>query len=243
MAVPPQVTNVVATAFPGRIKLTWDPSENTRNYRIARATGQGGTYQLIETYWLTTEYEDYNVVAGTMYRYAVASENSEGRLPGVSSNYVTAVADDRPEIIIQNNASENNMVTKSVTDLFDVIGYLRDGTSIVNPVFLVEADFANLSTANYLTVPNFHRSYFITNIVLVRTGLVEIHCHVDVLSSFASEIKANKGIVRKAEGENAYNLYIDDGSLVSYGDPYILTEPFPSGFDGHTFILACAGST
>ena len=71
---------------------------------------------------------------------------------------------------------------------------------------------------------------------------MEIHCHVDVISSFAAEIRANKGIIRRAESADAYNLYINDDSLVAYQDPYILTEPFPSGFTGATFILAVAGA-
>ena len=65
---------------------------------------------------------------------------------------------------------------------------------------------------------------------------------MDVISSFKTEIRANVGIVRRAESDDLYNLYLDDGSLASYQDPYILTEPFPSGFSGAKFVLAVAGS-
>ncbi len=145
------------------------------------------------------------------------------------------------DIILQRNNSETIHVTKDITDLSTLSGTLRDATSIIDPVFVIEADLSGLTGCNYLTVPAFGRSYFVNNIKSLRAGLVELTCHVDVLSSFASEIKANKGVVRRSESGDNYNLYINDGSLVAYQDPYILTEPFPSGFTGAGFILAVAG--
>lgn len=145
------------------------------------------------------------------------------------------------DIKIQNNASENNKVTKDITDLATYTGTLKQETSIIDPVFLIECDLADVVSCNYLTVESFGRSYFVVDIRSVTASLVAFRCHVDVLSSFADEIKANKGIVRRAEGENAFNLYINDGSLVAYQDPYILTEPFPNGFTGAGFILSVAG--
>lgn len=134
------------------------------------------------------------------------------------------------------------MVDKSITSMFTLTGTLRDGTSIIDPQFLVDASVDAFVGCNYVTVPEFGRSYFIRNIESFRNNLSIISCHVDVLSSFASEIRENVGIVRKQENVNAYNLYIDDGSLVAYQDPYVLTEVFPSGFSGACFVLVVAGS-
>lgn len=140
------------------------------------------------------------------------------------------------------NLSENNMVDKSISPICTLTGVLRDGTSIIDPQFLVEAPVDTFVGCNYVTVPEFGRSYFVRNIESYRSNLTLISCHVDVLTSFASEIRANKGIVRRQENSNAYNLYIDDGSLVAYQDPYVLTEVFPSGFSGACFVLVVAGS-
>lgn len=145
-------------------------------------------------------------------------------------------------IKLQTNNSEHICVDKDLYDITTLSGTLRDGSSIIDPIILVEADLNSLTTCNYLTIESFNRSYFVQDIKSVSTGLVEIYCHVDVLSSFANEIRANKGIIRRAESEDAYNLYINDDSLVAYQDPYILTEPFPNGFTGATFILAVAGA-
>lgn len=147
------------------------------------------------------------------------------------------------QIKLQKNNSENNCVIKTLTDVYTLIGTLRDGSSITDPVFQVDCSNFDIFGVNYCTIETFHRSYFINNIVLVRTNLAEISCHVDVLSSFASEIKANKGIVRRQERPTSFNLYINDGSLVAYQNPYVLTEPFPNGFTGASFILVVAGGT
>lgn len=86
----------------------------------------------------------------------------------------------------------------------------------------------------------FNRYYFITDIVSVSTGIAEIKAHVDVLTSFADGILANRGIV--ARQENIWNLYINDGAFRVYQNPMVLTKPFPSGFNTMEFVLAVAGS-
>lgn len=146
------------------------------------------------------------------------------------------------DIKIQTNNSEPITVDKELTDIATLTGTLREQTSIIDPVFIVEAALSDLAACNYLTIDSFGRSYFVNNIESVSNGLVALTCHVDVLSSYKEEIRANTGIVRRAEDGSAFNLYINDSSLVAYQDPYILTEPFPGGFDGHAFILAVAGA-
>lgn len=145
------------------------------------------------------------------------------------------------DIILQTNNSENNCITKDVTTITTLSGTLRNESSIIDPVILIESDISTLTGCNYLSIPTFGRSYFVNNITSVRNNLVRLECHVDVLSSFATEIKSNSGVVRRQEKPNAYNLMINDGSLVAYQDPYILTKAFPSGFTSTGLILIVAG--
>lgn len=144
------------------------------------------------------------------------------------------------EIILQRNDSEKNRVTKTITNLLTVSGELKSETSIIDPVILIECDLTALSKCNYMSIPTFGRAYFINNIRSIRDRLVEFSCHVDVLSSFASEIKSNSAIIRRQE--NNWNLYLNDGSFKIYQNPNVLTRPFPSGFSAQEFILAVAGS-
>lgn len=143
------------------------------------------------------------------------------------------------DIIISQNTSENIRVTKDLTTVGTYTGTLKDNCSIIDPIFLVEADLADLKNANYCSVLTFGRSYFINDIISIRNGLVEIDCHVDVLSSFATEIKANKGIVFRQE--ESWNLYLNDGVLEVYQNPHVTTHEFPTGFSGQSYVLALAG--
>lgn len=142
---------------------------------------------------------------------------------------------------LQTNTSEFNKLDKSLTDIAELSGVLREECSILDPDIVIEADLSELTGCNYVTIPAFGRSYFVREIVSIRANLVRLTCHVDVLSSFKTEIRANRGIVQRAERSSEYNLYLNDGSLKAYQDPYILTQPFPSGFTGAAFILAVAG--
>ena len=143
-------------------------------------------------------------------------------------------------ITLQTNNSEDNRITKSVTDIMSVNGTLRAGTSIIDPVILMNCDLSLVTNCNYMTIPEFKRSYFVRNIKSVRAGLVELSGHVDVLSSFADNIKGNAAIIRRQE--NAWNLYLNDGTFRVYQNSIVLTKSFPSGFSTQEFVLAVAGS-
>ena len=142
-------------------------------------------------------------------------------------------------IVLQRNNSEMNSVSKSVDNLFTVSGVLKEDTSIIDPVIKIECDLSAVTGCNYLSIPAFGRSYFVNNIRSIRNRLVEFSCHVDVLSSFSSEIRGNTAIIKRQE--NAWNLYLNDGSFKVYQNPNVLTKAFPSGFTTQEFVLAIAG--
>ena len=143
-------------------------------------------------------------------------------------------------IIVQTNQSERNRLDKTLVDLETLTGTLRGDTSIIDPVIIVEGALETLREANYLTVPSFGRSYFINNIRSMRNGLVELTCHVDVLTSYKSQIRANSAIIHRSERN--WDLYINDGSLVSEQGGKVTTERFGGSFTGaHSFVLVLAG--
>ena len=144
------------------------------------------------------------------------------------------------DIVLQRNNSERNSVTKDISEILTVSGELKTETSIIDPVIMIECDLSAVVGCNYISIPSFGRSYFVNNIRSIRSGLVEFSCHVDVLSSFAAEIRSNTAIVRRQE--NNWNLYLNDGSFKVYQNPNVLTKAFPSGFTTQEFVLAIAGS-
>lgn len=144
------------------------------------------------------------------------------------------------DVVLQRNNSEMNRVSKSVDNISTVSGILKEDTSIIDPIIKIECGLSDVAGCNYISVPSFGRSYFVNNISSVRNGLVEVACHVDVLSSFANYIRNNTAIVKRQE--NNWNLYLNDGSLKIYQNPNVLTKAFPSGFTNQEFVLAVAGS-
>ena len=144
------------------------------------------------------------------------------------------------DIMLQRNNSERNRVTKEISEILTVSGELKAETSIIDPVIIIECDLSAVVGCNYISIPAFGRSYFVNNIRSIRSRLVEFSCHVDVLSSFATEIRSNTAIVRRQE--NNWNLYLNDGTFKIYQNPDVLTKAFPSGFTTQEFVLAVAGS-
>ena len=139
---------------------------------------------------------------------------------------------------------EKNRINKSeyLTNRFVMDGYLKNDTSIIEPIILIEKTNPALYDYNYLYIPEFKRYYFITNIKQVRHNLWEISAKVDPLYSFMPEILANKCIIQKAENSPDANLYLNDGSFVTDARKYDEVIPFSNGLSlNGSYILICAG--
>ena len=144
------------------------------------------------------------------------------------------------DIILQVNNSEKVRLDKEVETVMTMSGTLRRGTSIIDPVIVFECNLPDVVSCNYITIPQFGRSYFVNDVRSMYMNLVELSCHVDVLSSFKDSIRKNTAIVKRQE--NNWNLYLNDGSFKVYQNPMVLTKAFPSGFTAQELVLAVAGS-
>ena len=132
--------------------------------------------------------------------------------------------------------------TDYLTNRFPLNGFLKNVTSIKEPVILIEKTNPALYGYNYLYIPDFNRYYFITDIKQIRANLWEISAKCDVLFSFMEDILANKCIIDKAENSPDANLYLNDGSFVTDSRKYNEVIPFESGLSlNGSYILICAG--
>ena len=143
-------------------------------------------------------------------------------------------------IVIQRNNSDKNVFDKNITNITSITGELKAACSIIDPVFIVQGDLSTFVGCNYVTINEFGRSYFVNNITSVNKDYVELACHVDVLTSFRSQIRSNNAIVHRQQ--HAWNLYLNDGALRVYQNPDVTVKTFPSGFKKQEFVLAVAGS-
>ena len=134
---------------------------------------------------------------------------------------------------------EKNVIDKTLSQFNTLNGTLRDESSIIDPSFMIQIE--NPSIYNYVVIPDFQRYYFITNITSFRTNLWRVDCHVDVLKSFANQIKACRAILANSEtvdittymeGDIFRSLVKDKTDIISF--PYGL-------LDSGEYILITAG--
>lgn len=138
--------------------------------------------------------------------------------------------------------SEKNKIGKALTTIVSTTADLKEGTSITDPVLLLSINQLQSLSINYVKITQMKRCYFINDMIAVRNGLWELHCHVDVLESWKNEILSNAAVIQRQE--RLWNLYLNDGQFKVYQNPNITLFPFPSGFSAQTpcFALAVAGS-
>lgn len=135
--------------------------------------------------------------------------------------------------------SPNFFINKTLIDVATFTGTLREEASVLDPVFEIES--ANdLSQMNYVWINEFHRYYYVTNIVSVTSRLWRFTCHVDVLMTYKPQIKAHDAVIGRQEG--LYNLYLNDGDTFKVLQKRkIVQKNFPSGFTGGSYVLLLAG--
>ena len=88
------------------------------------------------------------------------------------------------------NQSEKNRLDKTLVSAFDLNGELKEDCSIIDPVIKIAADVSSMASVNYLYIASFGRYYFINNVVSINNDICEVHAHVDVLSTYKDEIRA-----------------------------------------------------
>lgn len=110
----------------------------------------------------------------------------------------------------------------------DVNIFFKDDTDLINPVFTFKGNKIIKNNINYIHVNELDRWYYVNDITYSQQN-VELHCKVDVLTSFASEIKDQYAIVLRQEQN--YNLYITDDKMRTEAQGRILTYPFTNGFE------------
>ncbi len=119
--------------------------------------------------------------------------------------------------------SEKTALSKVLTDKIELTGTLRDPSDILNPSIEIQASAQTIAARNYFDIPAFGRKYFITEITSDSYGLVTIHGHVDVLSTYETEIRTkNAGIVGRSASR--YNLFFDDNTIKTDVKTKILTK-------------------
>ncbi len=143
------------------------------------------------------------------------------------------------DIQLMRSTSPTNKLDKSISTIMTISGTLKDNTSIIDPVIRIQCNLSDVKKCNYMYISAFGRYYFVNDIRSVTNNIVEFTCHVDVLTTYAAEIRSNQAITRRQE--NNWNLYLNDGTFRVYQNSKVVTKDFPTGFNDMRFVLALAG--
>lgn len=144
-------------------------------------------------------------------------------------------------IVLQKNSSPINKIGKSLSTIISLSGTLKNESEMIKPQILIETTSSNVKSANYLTISEFGRKYFIEEIESIRTNLWLIKAHVDVLDTYENMIKQNKAVILRQE--NNFNLLLNDGVFKCKQNPKIVHRNFPSGLGAFNYILITQGGS
>ena len=139
-------------------------------------------------------------------------------------------------ILLYKTTNANNDLKKTISNKVELVGVLRDASSIIAPSILIQS---NPIGYNYAYIPEFGRYYYIKNITAFRKGAYIIDLKCDVLMSFKEEILNMSGIVsRLTSGDEYANRDIKTKCLETHRKIVFENTPFTA--DG-TYILVAQG--
>lgn len=144
------------------------------------------------------------------------------------------------EIKLYKTSSPRNKLVKDLTDGITLVGTLRAQSSVMSPTFTIQD--TSVVGYNYCYIPDFGRWYYINGIDALRANLYELSLGIDVLMTYATDIRNNTAIIDRTQNGTSANVYIDNGTFVNTSKLETDTYNFTNGFnDNPEYILITAG--
>lgn len=141
------------------------------------------------------------------------------------------------QITLFSGFSKEHNSTKQPTGGTDVNCYLKENCSLIHPVFIL--DTATFST-NYVQWGS--RYYFVDDVVSIRNNAVELHCSVDPLASWKTEIGSSSQYVTRSAA--AYDPKLIDSMYPAENDCSVsqvyLNDLHTALHTGQTFVVGVA---
>lgn len=147
------------------------------------------------------------------------------------------------DVQLCNNASEANIINKTISVLSTKSCTVKGPLSVETPVILLDYDGDVANDVNYLIIPELHRCYFVTDVIKLTGSRYEVHGKTDVLESFKQAILGLSAIIDKANDGNNINMFLDDGSYITENREFQSVINFDTGFnaDGEYILITAGG--
>lgn len=122
-----------------------------------------------------------------------------------------------------------------------------DTISLLNPSFLVVSNNAYFTATHVHCSALGNRYYFINNITLLTGGKMMVSCSIDVLKTYAAQIKQSQCIVTRSSKYDYPTLYIDSQLPVAPNKIVLDGDTFSGAMFNtnatQSFLLTTIGST
>lgn len=99
---------------------------------------------------------------------------------------------------LYSTTDDTRKLKKTLTTVKNITAIPSENVTMLTPAFIVEYD-STILAANYCYIPEFGRYYFIRDITLLKGNRLQINCSVDVLMSFADDIKNCSAMISRSE--------------------------------------------
>lgn len=140
------------------------------------------------------------------------------------------------QIILYNNTSPKNKISKAITQVGIMTGSLRNESNVVSPSIRISG--AIMPDFNYAQIPDFGRYYYLKDIRAVRADIWDITLQSDPLMSF--DLTDVSGVV--TEAQNGGNNYLPARNWVRTVKSKTDIINFSNGLlDSGEYILITAG--
>ena len=110
---------------------------------------------------------------------------------------------------LMNTNADKRYLSKSTSLIKKVTCKIKEGTSIINPTVIIKKlSDGHIRKCNYAHISEFGRYYFINDITEAPANQLEISMHVDVLKTYAAQIRGISTLILRQE--NIYSPYYED---------------------------------
>ena len=150
-------------------------------------------------------------------------------------------------VILYNNKSDKRQLVKNITEIKTLSAVAKGDINIISPTLIIQnTDMTNI---NYCYITELKRYYFLTNYTYITGQRIELHCNVDVLMSYADEIKRLK--VNVLRYEKIQPSYITDSRIPLFSSTKQRVIEFPDNIfnlanpsaDDKNFLLNIVGGS
>lgn len=134
-------------------------------------------------------------------------------------------------------SSEKRQLDKQISYSHSYEGVLHNESNVVNPSVLIKVPASSIATCNYMSITEFGRQYFITDIRSINENLSLVSGHCDVLTTYKTGIRTNSAIIARSAEQGNWNLYLNDPMLKVNSKSEILTKKGWNSFPKDQFSL------